>query len=382
VPEPTARTLVRPAPDDVQRFELAIGAAGERLALALLEARSDGSSQPVWSGGGAWPDWQQLRHMLNTALAGKFAKLSDLSAIGAFLERSLPDDLFRRLEAVPPNATVMLSLMAQTETVPWEWLIVEGSPLCLRNPVVRRPTGISDKARGLRLARDPLRALLIGDAGYRDASDRPPTLLKGATEEVRGVGELLRARNAEITTLEREAAVYARVVAEVQGGDYDVIHFAGHAWFEGAEAILHFWDGTVSSSELASILNRRPPALLVLNSHVTAFVPCGSTFGAAPGTDASGAPGVDRPLPAPLGFMGLASRSGVAAFVGSFAGAVTDEGAKLFALEFYRRMAYGDRFENALLAARKATTHFSDTTGLVYAGSGNPGIVLTPNTTR
>jgi hypothetical protein len=378
---PPARLVIRPGPERRPCVDLAIGAAGERLVLSLHEERRDGSARPIWSGGGPHPDWQALRQAITGNLFGRFAELPALTAIGAFLQRGLPEELFRHLELVPPETTVMLSLAPQTETVPWEWLIVEGSPLCLRNPVVRRPTGISDKARGLRLARDPLRALVIGDAGYRDVSGRPPRTLPGAAEETRVLGELLRGRGAEVTTLEREAATYARIVSEVQRGDYDVIHFAGHAWYQGSEAILHFWDGTVSSSELASILNRRPPALLVLNSHVTAFVPCGAVFDAPPDGEAAGPPGVDRPLPPPLGFMGVASRSGAGAFVGAFAGAVPDEGAQQFAAELYRCLVGGDAFDHALLAARKATTNFTDTTGLVYVGSGDPSVVLAARST-
>jgi hypothetical protein len=366
--------VARPA--EKPRFDLAIDAVGDRLVIALHELRPDAAPRTLWSGGGSWPDWAALRRGLTNALFDEYAELSTLSAIGAYLQRCLPDELFRHLEAVPPGVTVTLSLAAATETVPWEWLIVQGSPLCLLNPVVRRPTGISDKARGLRLARDPLRALVIGDAGYRDPQGGSPTRLDGATEEARRIGELLQARGATVTTLEREAAVYARVVAEVQDGDYDVIHFAGHAWYQGAEAILHFWDGTVSSSELASILKRRPPTLLVLNSHVTAFMPCGALTGTRTESAATGPPGVDRPLPPPLGFMGLASRSGVGAFVGSFAGAVPDVGAGEFAVELYRGLADGQRFADSLLNARRATTNFKDTTGLVYVGSGDPDVVV------
>ena len=376
------RVLVRPPARESKSYELSISAAGERLALALREEWPDGSSRPIWSGGGPWPDWLALRRVLNNALVDSLGELSVLSAIGASLQRGLPDELFRHLEAVPPQATVMLSLSPATETVPWEWLVVEGSPLCLRNPVVRSPTGVSDKARGLRLARDPLRALLIGDAGYRGPSGESPSELLGASEEVRQIGDLLRERGASVTTIEREEAVYARIVSEVQEGDYDVIHFAGHAWYQGGEAILHFWDGMVSSSELASILNRRPPTLLVLNSHVTAFMPCGAALGTQSFSETSAPPGVDRPLPPPLGFMGLASRSGVAAFVGAFAGAVPDEGAKQFAVHLYQRMVAGEPFDSALHAARKATTNFTDTTGLVYVGSGDRGVVLAPPTMR
>lgn len=376
-PGPQVRHPTVPRPAEKPSFDLAIDAVGDRLVIALREKQPDHSPRTIWSGGGSWPDWPTLRQSLSDALFDKGSDLAVLSAIGAYLQRCLPEELCRHLETVPGHAAVTLSLAAPTETVPWEWLIVQGSPLCLRNPVVRRPTGISDKARGLRLARNPLRALVIGDAGYRDPA-HPPTALPGATEEVYRIGELLRQRGAAVTTLEREAAVYARVVSEVQLGDYDVIHFAGHAWYQGSEAILHFWDGTVASSELASILKRRPPTLLVLNSHVTAFMPCGAPPGALADGPVSGPPGVDRPLPPPLGFMGLASSSGVGAFVGTFAGAVSDVGASQFAVEFYRCMVDGLRFADALLSARKATTNSTDTTGLLYAGSGGPDVVLMP----
>ena len=159
------------------------------------------------------------------------------------------------------------------------------------------------------------------------------------------------------------------------------MHFAGHAGFEQSESWVYFWDGRVSSSELSSILGRRPPALLVLNSHFTAFAPCGIASGNALARAAS-PPGVDRPIPAPLGFMRLASRSGGAAFVGCFSGAVPDDGASRFAVEFYTQLLAGNPFAKALHGARKAATNFQDTTGLYFAGSGYPEVSFAGRGTR
>jgi hypothetical protein len=358
----------------VFRYLLAIVASGDRVEAQLRGATPGQPPRLIWSGGTQWPDWPALRRSVKAVVSRMDAELSDLSAIGALLQRSLPGDLLRHLDAVPADVPVVLSLTPQTETVPWEWLIIEGSPLALRNPVVRQPTGISDKARGLRLAGAPLRALVVGDAGVGNKTDM--ARLPGAAMEARRVAELLRASGATVTSLEREQAVYARLVSEVEQGDYDIVHFAGHAWFERSDALLYFWDGSVSSSELASILNRRPPALLVLNSHYTAFAPCGVVFEDRPGADALGPPGVDRPLLPPLGFMGLASRSGVGAFVGCFGGAVRDDSAAQFAIEFYTQLLTGTHFAAALHDARKATTNVNDTTGLYFAGSGYPELRL------
>jgi hypothetical protein len=370
---PARRFLARPRP--LACLELEIGASGERLVLGLTERVPGQAPRSFWSGGSEWPEWRSLRHSLRGITYRNDVELSELTAIGAQLQRSLPDGLLQRLESVRPDVPIVLSLSPQTEAVPWEWLSVAGSPLCLRSPVVRRPTGISDRARGFRLAGQPLRALLIADAGIGDGSTSAP--LADAAREAHGVAELLRSQGAEVTLLEREAAVYARLVAEVQQGDYDVIHFAGHAGFGHSEGQLYLWDGTVSSSELGSILNHRPPSLLVLNSHFTAYVPCGLVADRRTGGDSAYPPGVDRPLAPPGGFMGVAARSGVGAFVGGIVGGILDDRAAQFGHELYRRLLAGESFAAALQGARKATTEARDPTGLYYAGSGYAEIALT-----
>jgi hypothetical protein len=306
-------------------------------------------------------------------------KLAEANATGALLQRVMPHELLQHLEALAADTPVALALSAETETLPWEWLIVEGSPLCLRNPVIRRPVGISDKARGLRFVGTPLRALIVADAGIGDMG-KSGSALPGSAKEARAIAALIRNADSNnfVQMLEREQAVYARLVSEVESGDYDIIHFAGHAWFEQSQALLYLWDGRVTSSELSSLLNRRPPALFVLNSHYTAFVPPGIAGDEDRWNPATSAPGVDRPAPAPFGFTGPASRSGVDAFVGCFSGGLADEPAALFAQVLYQELLRGAHFASALHSARKATTRFDDITGLLYTGTGYPGLRLIP----
>jgi hypothetical protein len=368
---------------DIKVATLAIHAAGDRITLDLYEPDALGSPRRTWSGGHHWPEWSTLKYRLTEICGTSDAKLAGVSAFGALLQKVIPADLQDQLDVLHPDTTVALSLSPETEIVPWEWLIVEGSPLCLRNPVIRRPVGVSDKARGLRFAGTPIRALIVGDAGIGDGTNWP---LPGAEMEVRELATLLQMADARnvVRLLLREEAVYARLVEEVDSGDYDIIHFAGHAWYEQSQALLYLWDGRVTSSELSSLLNRRPPALLFLNSHYTAFVPCGiasydysfERWEKAPYLVR--APGVDRPAPSALGFTCQASRSGVGAFVGSFAGALHDGSAAAFALEFYKQLLNGWNFASALHSARKATTRFDDITGTFYTGTGYPGLLLTP----
>ena len=176
--------------------------------------------------------------------------------------------------------------------------------------------------------------------------------------------------------------MYSRLVEEVEQGEYDIIHFAGHAWYDREEGLLYLWDGRVSSSELTSIFNRRPPVLLVLNSHYTAFAPSGIVSNSTRTADDASPPGVNHPIPPPLGFMGLASRSGVGAFVGCFGGHVRDDTACQVAITLYKLLLKGYNFADALHLARKETTNVTDTTGLFYIGSGYAEVTLAELTTR
>jgi len=383
VPAVARKTLNRPRPEPA--VTMGVRALGERITLDLWEEWPGQSRKRIWSGGCQWPDWQTLRQQLHNISRQSTAELTKASAIGAELREVMPRELLRHLDGLPAQRVVALALSPETEVLPWEWLIVEGAPLCLRNAVVRRPVAISDKARGFRFVGTPLRALIVGDAGRGDEG-RSSVKLPGASKEANAVADMLREHNAGnlVTVIEREDAVYSRLIHEVQTGDYDVIHFAGCVEVEEAESVLFLWDGRVSSSELVSLLNRRPPALLMLNSDNSAFVLGGMAPAevvdtpdrSLPGLSLPiSLPGIDRPLPPTGGFMGLASRSGVDAFVGCF-GRMLDDLAEKFAHRFYQELIKGHTFATALHQARRSTTTFKDITGLFYAGSGCPHLQL------
>jgi hypothetical protein len=72
--------------------------------------------------------------------------------------------------------------------------------------------------------------------------------------------------------LSGKRATHARVLEALDRGDYDLIHFGGHAWFDDSRILLRLWDQIMLGSELAPLMSRRP-ALMVLDTHFTAFVP-------------------------------------------------------------------------------------------------------------
>ena len=181
----------------------------------------------------------------------------------------------------------MLSLSPESEPLPWEWMLIEGTPLAERNPVVRAPVGVSDWSRGRAYVAEPLQALVIGDPGSGHKGFKglePYQFISDSVKDViRCPDRVARPRTsrrsssvspgASVRLLLGADATYNTVMREVQTGDYDVIHFAGHAWFDERESYISLHDGRVWVSELGSLLHRRPPALMMINSHYTAFVP-------------------------------------------------------------------------------------------------------------
>ena len=242
--------------------------------------------------------------------------------------------------------------------------------------MVRRPAEITHEARGYRGVNRPLRALVLGDAGSGDGLGSF-NRLEFADFEAATIEKLLRAhdRRNVVTRLSREAATHTRVVDEIGGGDYDIIHFGGHAWFDEREAFFMLWDRLMLGSELAPLLSQRPPALMVLDTHYTAFVLTGvdtrlrelvgSPSQAATTTSALG----------PRGFAEAAMRCGVTSFVGAF-GDIGDRSGAELSIAFFANVLRGATVAEALRAARGQTARATFESGMFYTVFGYPDFRL------
>jgi CHAT domain-containing protein len=181
-----------------------------------------------------------------------------------------------------------------------------------------------------------------------------------------------------VTTLLGSDAHTRAVVRAIETGDYDIVHFAGHAWYDERQSYLWLSDGAVWGSELASILNRRPPAMLGLNSHYTAYVPVGVQddprvgAGASSAAEALAIAGRET-----RGFARIAGRAGVGAYLGAVA-SPSDPSAAQVAIELYRGLVGGAPVAHALHAARVSTCSMSDASSLFYTLTGCPEITLAP----
>ena len=270
------------------------------------------------------------------------------------------------IAALPRDRIVTIDAARELGHVPWELALCDDEPLAVARPIVRTMTGETVTARGLPGMRPPLRALVVGDPG-RD----PVVRLPGAFDEALEIAELYREAfgRDSCTFLARERASLGAVIDGLWGAAYDVIHFAGHAWFDAQESYLAFDSGDqLTSSELRSLLGRRPPALLVLNSHYTAFLPRGMRP-----SELAGRRDVEMPPTSHIGFTPMAVATGVGAFIGCFS-SPTDAAAKHVGVAVHRELLNGVVLAHALRNARRQSLAIDagDVSPLQYVLAGHP----------
>jgi CHAT domain-containing protein len=166
--------------------------------------------------------------------------------------------------------------------------------------------------------------------------------LPGAVEEGERVAAMLaQLDGAGITAIRGGDATRARLLAEFRSGDYDAIHFAGHAWFDPAapasSGILCSGGRVLSGADLAAMDS--VPALVFFNA-------CESGRLRATVNPL-------RQLDRSVGFAEAFLRGGVANFIGTW-WPVSDTAASAFAAALYRDLARGKSIGAAMNAARGA----------------------------
>jgi SIR2-like protein/CHAT domain-containing protein len=365
---------------------LAIDSDGDRVVFELVRSRASGAVDRVFVGGGVHPDTRALGDLLrhaDTAQERGESPMADVLQIGSALANTLSPSLCRELARLPRRETIEIACSAAATPIPWEWAQIGTVPLALRHPLIRRPAGITNQARGLSYATKPIRALVIGDAGFGVSAQAAP--LYFADLEATTIERLLRTsvRGVTVTRLAGPAATHRRLVEELDRGDYDVIHFGGHAWFDDREAFFLLWDRVMLGSELAPLLSRRPPALMVLDTHYTAFVLAEARAEVWELVGTPAGPYTLPPLGTPRGFAEAAMRCGVTSFVGTF-GNIADETGAEFSVAFFAYALTGLTIAEALLEARRHTARQTRDSGLVYTAYGYPTfrLVEKPNARR
>ncbi len=236
---------------------------------------------------------------------------------------------------------------------PWEALSIEGWAPAAAAGLSRRyaAEGMSvAKWREQRRRERGLNVLLIVN---------PTGDLPGAVEEGERVGRMLaRLDGTGITAIRGGEATRARLLAEFRSGDYDAIHFAGHAFFDpvapASSGILCAGGRVLSGADLAAM--ESVPALVFFNA-------CESGRLRSPGKPI-------RQLDRSVGFAEAFLRGGVANFIGTW-WPVSDAGAAAFATPLYRELAKGSSIGAALNTARTAVRQLpsSDWANYLHYGS-------------
>ncbi|HZN94418.1 MAG TPA: SIR2 family protein [Myxococcales bacterium] len=330
---------------------LGLTARGGRTVAVL----KDGSGEMVATGMGPLSTGSSLVRLVAHA-----KNADDYRGVGTILADHLHKGLMQTLETLIGAAgspAVTLELDAELESKPWELLEVGGEHLALRAAVSRAPVGMSAAARGRPTFRRPVRALLIGD---------PAVDLPGARMEVELLAQIYEDAGTRPTVLLGGDATLDEVIKLLSGATaFDVVHFAGHAWYDAQDVYLTLAGGVhLTDDAIRPAISHRPPCVMMLNSHYTAFIPAGVS---AQGPETLKATTAGR-----IGFIDVAMRAGVGAFVGCF-GSPSDEGAANVAVAFHQNLMKGLPAGEALRRSREASRApfgKQDWTHLLYALSG------------
>jgi CHAT domain-containing protein/pimeloyl-ACP methyl ester carboxylesterase len=175
-----------------------------------------------------------------------------------------------------------------------------------------------------------------------------PTLdLAGAEREGKRIRELFDTHpSVKIDELNGAAATRPALLAKIKSGDYDVIHYAGHAFFNAANpassGILCHGKQVLSGTDLASIGNL--PSLVFFNACEAGRIRRGPD-------SRKKELDVEKRLDRSVGLAEAFLRGGVANYLGTY-WPVGDEAAECFAEIFYTELLNKKPIGEALLAGR------------------------------
>jgi pimeloyl-ACP methyl ester carboxylesterase len=305
-----------------------------------------------------------------------------LRAIGNALSTLLLDEPVRTVLSTMRQRHLVVVHDAPSSRVPWEVLCIDDWFPAAEAGLSHRYTAENlSVAKWLEQRRDDgtLEILLVVD---------PTEDLEGA----RGEGDRLRSLFAGETSVRIDEyrgrdATKPALLSAFRSGKYDVVHYAGHAFFDAPAAaqngLLCHGGAVLSGADLAGLGNL--PALVFFNACESARVrrPPGQTRGRGDTETRKGrVPASPRPpVPASGWAVGVAEaflRGGLANYLGTY-WPVGDAAAEKFAGLFYERLLGGSTIGAALQAGRSAVQALGRQQGRDwpdYLHYGDPRFVL------
>lgn len=301
----------------------------------------------------------ELRQQLRRAESGGLGT-RDLPKFGRDLgRRLLPASVLDGLADMHGRPLVVVH-DREASRIPWETLHVGAGFPALEAGLSRRYASESLTVARWRERREPgarLQVLMIVD---------PTRDLPGAAEEGTALAQLLRSSDADVETLSGRSASRAAVLRALGAGRFDVLHFAGHGFFDeeepGRSGIVCAGNQVLRGSDLDGLGDL--PALVFFNACEAARVRRRS-------------PGRSR-LAAFRRSTGVAEAfltGGVANFLGTH-WPVGDEAAFAFSRRFYERVFGGAALGDAVLEARRVVRELSSIDWADYVHYGSPDFRL------
>lgn len=286
-----------------------------------------------------------------------------LDEYGAMLSSLvLTEDVSDVLSAMPERRLVVVH-DAPSSRIPWETLRLGSHSPALAAGMSRRYMAenlsvakwLEQRRRGNRLD------LLLVVNPTRD--------LPGAEEEGDRVGRLFGSRSrVRIEELRGEQATRSVLAEAFSSGRYDVVHYAGHAFFDpvhpARSGLVCAGGERLRGVELASLGNL--PTLVFFNACEAARIRRASD---------KKAPNIQTRINTSVGLAEAFLRGGVANYVGTY-WPVGDAPAKAFAETFYTLLLEGTPIGDALLEARRVVAKQKSQDWADYIHYGNSRFVL------
>lgn len=313
------------------------------------------------------------RHLRRIEEQDGFTEAS-LRDFGSKLCELVLPDLVRKALIGEKGRWVIMIHDARTGVVPWETLCIDGwypSAGLSGGGDGAGAGGMSRKyeAEDLSVAKwleerriaPQLRILLVID---------PTEDLPGAKAEGERIARLLGGfAGVQVDALRGAEATWSAVRAAFRSGEYDLVHYAGHAFFDpynrARSGIICHGEQVLSGIDLASL--EKLPALMFFNACESARV------------RGSGGRRTDRQrgrrVEQNAGLAESLLRAGVGSYIGTY-WPVSDEPAERFALTFYQALIQGESIGTALARARARLRDDGHPDWADYIHYGSPGFVL------
>jgi hypothetical protein len=354
------RGRMRPAPPDPAYLLVALREHSRNEFESRCSLLTAGAKAAVLSGTVVLAK-QDLLRLLEPVESGAMAA-RDMARFGTGLGKLLlPSSVREGLETMT-NRPLVVVHDREASRVPWEALRIGGV-----HPALERGASRRYEAETLTVARwredrapgDRLNVLLVAN---------PTGDLPGAAAEAGALRRLLSAGPTDLDVLEGRDATRARILAALAAGDCDVLHFAGHGFFDATEpgrsGLICAGEEVLRGADLNGLGNL--PALVFFNACEAARV--------------RRAPRRIRThrLFGPQRSSSIAEAflaGGVANFLGTH-WPVGDEAALQFSTRLYAGLLDGARLGDAVLAARLRVFESGSIDWADYVHYGNPAFLL------